>query len=103
MSEIKLKLAEIPTAVRFHDISEEDFNKHNIKPEELAYLASNFLAGQIYYERQPINHHKPFPIDDYRAILCSSESMRHAWPLLKKLMDNTPYRDKVELTVKSYS
>ncbi len=27
------------------------------------------------------------------------ESVQKAWPLLKKLLDNTPYRSRVELTI----
>lgn len=102
LAEIKLRLGEIPDAFRFHGITTQDLIEHEIKPEELSYLISNFLAGQIYYEMFPNNPTKPFPEDDYRTHLCQSQAVYKAWPLIKKLLDNTPYRAKVELTIKHY-
>lgn len=102
LSEIKLKLSDIPKAFRFHGITPEDMLSHDIEPEELAYLAANFIAGQIFYERIPDDYDKPFPEDNYRSTLCNSESVQKAWPLLKKLIDNTPYREKLELTIKRH-
>ncbi len=72
LAEIKLRLSEIPDAFRFHGISAQDLFDHEIKPEELSYLVSNFLVGQIYYEIVPNNHLNPFPDDDYRMYLCKS-------------------------------
>ena len=99
LAEIKLRLGEIPDAFRFHGITAQDLLAHDVKAEELSYLISNFLAGQIYYEMVPNDVKKPFPEDDYRTHLCKSDAVQKAWPLVRKLLDNTSYRAKVELTI----
>ena len=102
LAEIKMNLAEMPEAFRFHGISEEDMKTHNITEKELAYLVANFMAGQVYYETIDNNPDEPFGENDYRTQICKTEAFRKAWPLVKKILDDTSYRQKVEKTVVRY-
>ncbi len=102
LAEIKMKLAEMPEAFRFHGISEEDMEAHDITEKELAYLVANFMAGQVYYETIDNNPEEPFGENDYRAQICKTKAFRKAWPLVKKILDDTSYRQKVEKTVERY-
>lgn len=103
VSEIKLKLIDIPSALKFHGITQKMLDSHEVTPQELAYLASNFIAGQIYFEMSSRNTLTPFEEGDYRENICKSEHTQKAWPLLEKLIDDTPYRDKIKLTIEKYA
>jgi len=102
LAEIKMKLAEMPEAFRFHGISKKDMEAHEITEKELAYLVANFMAGQVYYETIDNNPGEPFGENDYRTQICKTVAFRKAWPLVKKILDDTSYRKKVEKTVVRY-
>ena len=78
LTEIKMKLAEMPEAFRFHGVSEKDMEEHDITEKELAYLIANFMVGQVYYETIDNNPAKPFGENDYRAQICKTEAFRKA-------------------------
>ncbi len=103
LTDIKLKLAEMPEAFRFHGISESEIKEHGLTEKELAYLVANFMAGQVYYETINNDPDEPFGENDYRAQICKTEAFRKAWPLVKRILDDTAYRKKVENTVEKYS
>ena len=98
LAEIKMKLADMPEAFRFHGISEKDMEEHDVTEKELAYLIANFMAGQVYYETINNNPEEPFGENEYRTQICKTIAFRKAWPLVKKIIDDTSYRDKVERT-----
>ena len=102
LAEIKMNLEEMPKAFRFHGISEEDMKTHDITAKELAYLVANFMAGQVYYETLDNNPNKPFGDNDYRTQICKTLAFKKAWPLVKKMLDDTSYRRKIEKTVEHY-
>lgn len=103
MSDLKMKLGDMPEAFRFYGISEEDIKKHGLTPLELAYLTSNFLAGQVFWETEITRNKKYFSDNDYRARLCQSDEIQKAWPLISKMMDDTPYKDHLDNLILKYS
>ena len=102
LAEIKMKLSEMPEAYRFHGISKNEIREHGVTEKELAYLVANFMAGQVYYEAINNNPDIPFAEGDYRTQICKTEEFRRAWPLVKRMLDDTAYRRKVEKTVERY-
>lgn len=102
LSEIKLKLADIPEAFRFHGISKEQIEAHGLTEKELSYLVANFMAGQIFYETESIDAGSPFPEGDYRDQICSTADFQNAWPLVKLMLDDTDYKKRIEKTISAY-
>jgi len=102
LAEIKMQLAQKPEVYRFHGITKEMMRDCDIDEKELAYVVTNFISGQIYYEAIEKDSKTPFPDDDYRAIMCKTEAIKKAWPIVKILLDKTSYRDKVEKTIEKY-
>ncbi len=99
LAELKMRLAEIPEAYRFHGITKEMLQSHQINEKELSYLTANFISGQIYYESISGNNTEPFHENDYRTTMCRTEGVKKAWPLVKLLLDDTNYRKKIEKTI----
>ena len=52
---LHIYIAKIPEAYRFHGIPREMLEKCEVTEKELAYLVSNFILGQIYYEAEKNN------------------------------------------------
>jgi hypothetical protein len=102
LADIKMQLAEMPEAFRFHGITKEQMKQHGVTGKELAYLVANFMAGQVYFETIDSKPSEPFGENLYRTRICETESFQKAWPLVKMLLDDTPYRQKVQLTVERY-
>lgn len=103
LANLKMQLAKMPEAYRFHGITEEMLKEHSITEKELAYLVSNFISGQIYYEAVNNDPSQPFDEGDYRAIMCKTEAVRKAWPLVRQMLDDTSYRTKVDITIEKYN
>ena len=99
---LNMYLAEMPELYRFHGITRGMLKEHEVTEKELAYLVSNFISGQIYYETTENDPTQPFPEDDYRSQMCQTKAVRKAWPLVKLMLDNTAYRQKLDLTIAKY-
>lgn len=97
--DIERTLGEVPTALKFHGITIEEMKKADIEPKELAYLLSSFTAGAIYHGTKVQRKIKTFQVGSYRYEMCKSEATRKAWPIIKRMMNPSNYRDKIDSTI----
>lgn len=97
--DIERTLGEVPTALKFHGITIEEMKKADIEPQELAYLLSSFTAGAIYHGTKVQRKIKTFQDGSYRYEMCKSEATRKAWPIIKRMMNPSNYRDKIDSTI----
>jgi len=98
---IEQTLGQIPTALKFHGITPKEMNEADIEPKELAYLLSSFTAGEIYHGTKAQKKMKTFEVGSYRYRMCKSEATRKAWPIIKRMMNPSIYRNKITATIKS--
>lgn len=102
ISAVEAKLGELPKALRFHGISENDLKKANVTAEEFSYLLSSLTVGGLYH-RQHKKNEKTFANGTYRNLMCQSKDFRAAWPLLKTMLSPSPYRDRIDATVEFFN
>jgi hypothetical protein len=98
---IEQTLGQVPTALKFHGITLKEIKKADIEPKELSYLLSSFTAGAIYHGTKAQKKIKTFEVGSYRYEMCKSEATRKAWPIIKRLMNPSNYRDKIDATINS--
>ena len=103
MMGVESKLVELPSALRFHGVSERQIQETGLSVSEFIYIVSSFSAGQTFYEFESLNTTIPFPQNDYRGIMCSNPDIAKAWPLLCTFLDDTPFRSKLETSIKRYA
>ncbi|MDO9528330.1 MAG: hypothetical protein Q7J27_04130 [Syntrophales bacterium] len=96
---IEQTLGQIPTALKFHGITPEEMEEADIEPKEVAYLLSSFTAGGIYHGTKAQKKIKTFEVGSYRYDMCKSEATRKAWPIIKRMMNPSNYRDKINATI----
>jgi len=98
---VELKISEIPTVLRFHGIADAQLAEAGVTAEELAYLAASFSAGRIYHEAR--KGHIRIPFDEknesYRYRMCASEHTRKAWKLIKLMMNESSFVDRIQATI----
>ncbi|MEO0964312.1 MAG: hypothetical protein AAFY08_04260 [Planctomycetota bacterium] len=101
MAQAESMLKEIPTALRFHNVTEDELQSFGLTHEEFAYLLMNFTAAGIYYRMHDPSDESPFPKDSYRYQMLASPSTRRAWPILKRFIntDIGNYANKIEKTI----
>jgi hypothetical protein len=97
---IEQMLGDLPSALRFHGIAENEVTECGLTPGEFAYLLSSFTAGAIYYRTHGEKGSEPFPLDSYRGVMIRSPQTRAAWPLLRRCTDPSSYRVKIEATIR---
>ena len=98
---VELSLKEIQTAIKFHGISKGDLQTAGITEEELSYLVASFTAGGIYHRFKTFKKNTPFEPDSYRYKMCINKQLRVAWPLVMKMMNKSPFTEKVERTIRT--
>ena len=96
---VEQKLAYIPAALQFHGVNPDELTKIGITPEEFSYLLTSFTAGGIFYRIKPKVAKKPYAEGTYRYTMLKSEKTQRAWPILRKFLEPSPYRDRIELTL----
>lgn len=102
---VELSLSKIKSAFRFHGITDKKLEAAGITAEELAYLVSSFTAGGIYHRISGIPYiwlSTPFKEGTYRYEMCKSSDTRKAWPLIKKMMNPSRFRDRIDNTIKKF-
>lgn len=99
VANIEQTLGQVPSALKFHGITEEALKKADIRSEELAYLLASFTAGAIYHGTKAQKKMETFEDDSYRYVMCKSEATRKAWPIIKQMMNPSDYRDKIDNTI----
>ena len=101
MINVEKFLADVPFALKFHGISDDELRDADITPEEFVYLLTISTAGAIYYRtlRKADVTDDPFEVDSYRYIMCSQPVTRRAWPIIKKLTGDHVFRVKMDKTI----
>jgi hypothetical protein len=89
---------ESPELLRFHGITESDLAEHSVTAGELTYLVNSFAAGRMFY-RESLDRSDTFPPDSYRYKMLETPEVRNAWPLVRRLVSPSTYRDTVDRTV----
>jgi hypothetical protein len=97
MTEIEGRIGQSPSLLRFHGIY--NFNQAlddaGIKADELAYLINSFTAGATYYRNATIKN-RILALDSYRHNMAMSPDTRRAWPLVRKFLAPSEYRDRLD-------
>lgn len=96
---IERSLADVPTALRFHGISQRDLDQAGISAAEFAYLVASCSATSLYHNSSEENPGKPFGPGNYRRRMCESEDFRRAWPLLKRMMNGGTFVSRMDATI----
>ncbi len=94
---IASQISELPNVLKFHGIEnpEEELKKHDVTAEEFAYLVGIFILGGTYYRTAP-NVSEIFAKGSYRHNMCLAPATRRAWPLLRRMITKSPYRDRLD-------
>jgi hypothetical protein len=98
IAEVEKMLGDIPTALEFHGIREEELAEHGLSASEFAYLVASFTVGGTYHRALEPDSRTPFKEGTYRYNMCLSQKTQDAWPLLKRMLNPTPFRDRIEAT-----
>ena len=97
---IESQIAKTPSVLRFHGLDARDLIDHDVSAEEFSYLVTTFTLGGVWYKAfessEDIGPYKP---GEYRYDICASPATQKAWPLLKRMMEDTPYRKKIDATI----
>ncbi|MBD3337338.1 MAG: hypothetical protein GF355_17635 [Candidatus Eisenbacteria bacterium] len=101
LAEVELSLKDIPGALKFRGITERELAAAGVTVEELSYLTANILAGWLLYEAVESNCRKPFERGHYRYKLFQSEHTQKAWPLVKRILEHTPFMDRIDGTIEA--
>lgn len=96
---LERSIAEIPTVFRFHGISEAQIKEAGLTPQELAYLVASTTAGGVYHMTHARNVIEPFQEGSYRHAMCASLDFRRAWPLIKIMMNESGYIQRIDSTI----
>lgn len=96
---VEQMLATVPSAIKFHGIQVEELAEAGVTVEEFAYILSNFTAGGTYHRTEGSNTREPFKLDSYRGTLLRSPDTRRVWPVLKRCLAPSVYRDRIEATI----
>lgn len=95
--EIESRVGKNPALMRFHGVDdwETALRDHGITAEEYAYLLNNFTAGGTYFRNNPYNARIIRP-GSYRDLMCKSEHTRRAWPLVRIMLAESEFRNKID-------
>lgn len=97
---LERSIADIPSVFRFHGISDEEIKSAGVSPEELAYLVASVTAGGVYHRTIKPGSIEPFATGTYRHTMCCTEEFRRAWPLVKRMMNETDFTKRIDLSIK---
>ena len=99
MIDIEGRLKDMPGALRFHGISPSELTNAGIDMNEFIYLLNSFTSGSMFYQEGPQANEEPFGEDNYRFIMLSHPDVRKAWPYLRRMIEPSVYRRKIENTI----
>ena len=94
---IESMIAKVPQVLRFHGVEdpEQELKQHGMTSEEFAYLLGSFTLGGTYYRTAP-EARAGIRESSYRHNMCRAPATRRAWPLLRRLITKSPYRDRLD-------
>lgn len=96
---IERSLSEVPSALRFHGISQQALDDAGITAQEFAYLLASCSATSVYHNFSGENPDQPFAPGSYRHAMCASPDFRKAWPLLKRMMNPGTFVARMDRTI----
>ena len=96
---IERSLADVPTALRFHGISQHDLDQVGITAAEFAYLVASCSATSLFHNSSEEDPGKPFGPGNYRRRMCESADFQRAWPLLKRMMNAGTFVSRMDATI----
>lgn len=90
-------IKDVPGALRFHGITENDLAIAGITPGEMAYFLSNMTTGGIYYRTtEKIGLIQFFEKSGYYGEMFKNEATRNAWAICRCCLAPSPYRNKLD-------
>ena len=94
---IESQIAKIPQLLRFHGIEnpEEELKRYDVSAEELTYLLNSFTIAGAYYRTSP-KATRSLQKGSYRYNMCLSPATRRAWPLVRYMLNNDHYRERLD-------
>lgn len=94
---VEARIAEQATLLRFHGFEdpEGELNDCGLSASEFAYLVNSFTLGSSYF-RTSASPTTSLTEGSYRQQMCAAIPTRRAWPLIKRMLSDTPYRDHLE-------
>lgn len=99
--QVERSLGQVPSAFRFHGITETNLSEAGVTAEELAYLVASFTSGHIYHMTHNPDAVTPFPENSYRYQMLSAPATQQAWPLIKRMLSGTNYTQRLDATLAS--
>lgn len=96
---IERVIADSPSVLKFHGITEEDLEKIQISSKELSYLICIFTAGGITARSLNDKNESPFEKDDYFRKLLESPETRNAWSLIQNILSKSHYKKRIIATI----
>lgn len=100
--DIEYQICDSPELLRFHGIDHSEIEAVGLSPKEFSYLLANFTAGGIR-ARAHNEKYDDIEITEYRMVMLKSKSTREAWPLIRKMMNDSAYRRKIDDLVRELS
>ena len=96
---VEARLGQLPSALRFHGLSESDLADGGMTPEEYAYLLNNFTAGATWHMILTSRDRSPFRPGSYRYVMCQSVETQKAWPVVKRMMSPSGFVERIDATI----
>lgn len=97
---LERSIAEVPTVFKFHGITDAEISNAGITPQELAYLVASTTAGGVYHRTHSPGLEQPFLEGSYRYTMCNTKEFRDAWPLVKRMMNESDFTKRIDSTIK---
>ena len=98
---IEMQAIDHPEVLELHGIKKEEIVASGLTETQFAYLVCSFTAASIFFRENPFHSMKTFEKGGYRYNMISTEKFKKAWPLLKRMMENTDFRKKLEKYIES--
>lgn len=99
--QVESRLGELPEALRFHCVAKEELDEAGVTPPELAYLLNSFTLGSVRQDILAPTVRDAFSAGNYRYCMCQSKATRNAWPLVKRLMNPSPFIERIDRTIEN--
>ena len=101
---LERSIADAPSVLRFHGISEGDLKKAGVTVAELSYLMATLGAGGIHIKATAIRNPGavdpgPFLPGSYYYTLLSSPDVQRAWKIMSHVFADSIYKTKIEATL----
>jgi len=90
-------IKDVPGALRFHGITENELKIAGLTSGEMAYFLSNMTTGGIYYRTtEETGLIQFFEQSGYYGEMFKHEPTRNAWAICRCCLAPSPYREKLD-------